>query len=118
MGGPGDDFDESTPPPRSRPEGEPLPRLVTLPPGEPLLPWFAQCDRAGRVPVGCVLLRHVGTCYGLAGHAGYVVLAGDGLGAVGSHPTLEAMGRFRDVCAVREGGERRMPDVVVVAPAG
>lgn len=50
-----DDFDADTPPPKGRPRGLPLPRIVTLPPGEDVAGIFRQWDREGRVPAGSVL---------------------------------------------------------------
>lgn len=50
-----DDFTEATPPPRTRPIGEPVPAYYVLPPGEDVRALFAEWDRAGRLPAGAVL---------------------------------------------------------------
>lgn len=99
-----------------RPTGDPVRRWVELQPGEDAAALFAEWDRAGRVPAGSVLLRHVGTSLGMTGTAGFVVLAGDGLGEPGTYPRLEALDGYRKVATVRVAG--RMPDVVVMAPEG
>ncbi|AWM41749.1 hypothetical protein GobsT_71530 [Gemmata obscuriglobus] len=62
---PADDFDENTPPPRGRPQGEPLRKFVELPPGEPVLSLFEQWDKDGKFPAGCVLAEHVRDGYRL-----------------------------------------------------
>jgi len=68
------DFDESTPPPRTRPQGPPVPRFVKLPPGESVLGAFRDWDYKGRIPEGSVLCDLVGS--GLKdGVSGYVVAA-------------------------------------------
>jgi hypothetical protein len=94
-----DDFDENTPPPRARPQGEPLPRHVVLPPGESPEAEFLRWDRSGRIPPGCVLAEFVGT---LGGGSGYrVAMNPPGLapfGGVGSG--VPAGARFRQVAAV------------------
>ncbi len=54
------DFDESTPPPRTRPRGEPLPRSHVLGKGETAVDVFRESDRAGRTPLGCVLVEFCG----------------------------------------------------------
>ena len=73
---PADDFDESTPPPRTRPRGDPLPRFVRFPPGEDIPARFAEWDKAGRVPAGSVLVRFVGTGY-VPGRSGLAAPDGD-----------------------------------------
>lgn len=71
---PADDFTESDPPPRRRPQGLPVGRYVTLPAGESAARSFGAWDHQGRVPAGSVLCRFVGT--GLDPKAsGYVVAA-------------------------------------------
>lgn len=44
-----------------RPQGDPIPRHMTLPPGEDLVPMFCEWDRAGRIPEGCVLCKFQAT---------------------------------------------------------
>lgn len=110
------DFDESTPPPRVRPKGDPVPRWVELPPGEPVALLFERWDREGRVPAGSVLCRFVGTSLGMTGDAGLEVLAGTGLGVEGFRPTAEQARGYRVAVTVREKG-RPSRDCVVLAPA-
>jgi hypothetical protein len=50
-----DEFDQ--PPPRRRPQGDPVPRYVTLPPGEEAVPLYLGWEKAGRIPAGTVLAR-------------------------------------------------------------
>jgi len=70
---PDTDFDEATPPPRTRPQGEPVGRYVTLPPGESICSTFLGWDNAGRIPANAVLAHFVGA--GLDRKAsGYVVV--------------------------------------------
>lgn len=71
---PAEEFTEDTPPPRTRPHGDPLPRFVTLPPGEDPAALFPVWDRAGRVPAGSVLTEFVGT---FDAPGGYVDMAGN-----------------------------------------
>ena len=53
------DFDESTPPPRTRPKGSPLPLCVRIPPGG-VESEYAAWEKQGRVPEGAFLSRFVG----------------------------------------------------------
>lgn len=107
-----DDFDENTPPPRRRPEGNPIPRWVSLPPGEPILPTFRGWERQGRIPPGCILAEFVGT--GLATRdtrSGYRLVAyaddspagtGRGLGPVGTELRVDVADQLDTVATVRE----------------
>lgn len=52
---PAEDWDESTPPPRVRPQGEPVARFVRLPAGEDLKGLYLSWDAEGRIPAGSVL---------------------------------------------------------------
>ncbi|VTT96540.1 unnamed protein product [Gemmataceae bacterium] len=98
-----DDFDETTPPPRTRPKGEPLPRCLTVPPGS-MPDLFGEWDRAGRVPAGSVLVRYVGT---FGSPSGYRDVAGEPV-------PLEVVQRSRSVVTVQETG--RLTAWVVLAP--
>ncbi|MBA4192231.1 MAG: hypothetical protein C0467_30040 [Planctomycetaceae bacterium] len=53
------DFTENTPPPRTRPQGDPVRPFVSVPPGA-VESEFAAWDKAGRIPEGSVLARFVG----------------------------------------------------------
>ena len=96
-----DDFDETTPPPRARPRGVPLQRYQKLPAGEEIGPLFAQAEREGRIPPGCVLCRFHGTIR--RKKSGYVLLAvADSVGGrdpmrkrYGDELTDEHLGAFR-----------------------
>ena len=73
---PADDFDEHTPPPKTRPKGAPLEAHVTLPPGEDTAGIFAQWDREGRIPAGAVLAERIGVFpFGSGTDSGYVLVA-------------------------------------------
>ncbi len=56
-----EDFTEHSPPPKRRPIGDPVPKLLVLPPGESLLATFLIWDKVGRVPEGSLLCEFVGT---------------------------------------------------------
>lgn len=72
----GGEFDESTPPPRTRPKGAPLPRCVKLALGEDLKGLFAEWDREGRVPAGSILAQLIGRSpTGTGTESGYRLLA-------------------------------------------
>ena len=74
---PVEDFDETTPPPKTRPKGSPLDAHVTLPPGEDTAGIFAQWNREGRVPEGAVLAEYIGrTPLGSGTDSGYTFVAG------------------------------------------
>jgi hypothetical protein len=70
------DFDETSPPPKRRPPGVPVPRAVTLRPHEPVAETFAAWDAQGQVPPGCILAHFVGTDLGK--RSGYVREGGGG----------------------------------------
>lgn len=71
-----DDFDESTPPPRRRPEGQPIGCDLVLGPGEDLKSLFAAWDKAGRIPAKSLLCEFIGTQpFGAGTASGYKLLA-------------------------------------------
>lgn len=78
---PFDDFDADTPPPRSRPIGDPVKRYVKLQPGESPVAKFHEWDRAGRIPAGSVLCECIFSDFGR--NSGLRLAAGVGLGDVG-----------------------------------
>lgn len=104
------DFDESTPPPRARPQGPPAPTYADLPPGEDAVATYLAWDEAGRVPAGSVLCRYAGTDLGRV--SGYAVAAypgGDGVGHLGRVGADVPAGALADwhVCSTlveRRGG--------------
>lgn len=109
-----DDFDESTPPPRGRPIGQPVPRFVRLPPGESPLGAYLDWDRKGRIPAGSILCDHIGTSCGTAKHSGYRVA---GLPELVSHEQATALGcagQMADASAL----ERFVVAVVIVEATG
>lgn len=103
------DFDEATPPPRTRPCGDPVPAYVTLPPGESLTGVFHDWDRKGRVAGGSVLCRFVGRPLDRPGHSGYVVevldpFARTPLGPVGTVIPAAAVEAYRVAVVVHAKG--------------
>ncbi|MFO0806053.1 MAG: hypothetical protein U0791_23355 [Gemmataceae bacterium] len=59
-----DDFDENTPPPRVRPQGEAVPHFLKVPAGESVIALFFEWDKAGRIPAGSVLCEFQGSEFG------------------------------------------------------
>jgi len=60
------DFDENTPPPRTRPTGVPVQRFVRLKPGESVVAKYLEWDKLGRIPAGSVLFERVWSDFGLS----------------------------------------------------
>lgn len=61
---PATDFDENTPPPRTRPIGRPVPRHVRLKPGESVVQVYLEWDKQGRIPAGSVLFERLWSDFG------------------------------------------------------
>jgi hypothetical protein len=99
-----DDFTEGTPPPKTRPQGTPVKAYLTLPPGA-VEGEFAEWDKAGRIPAGCVLAQFVGTAETVTGYK---------VRGVGVKP--EKIGDYKPAVTIRE--ERTGKTFVVLAPIG
>ncbi|HEY1187154.1 MAG TPA: hypothetical protein VGE74_05820, partial [Gemmata sp.] len=113
---PADDFDEHTPPPRTRPEGEPVGRDIELPPGEPVALLFERWAADGRIPAGCVLGESTRDGYRLVAGA----VAGCAPGALIPAAVLEPY-QVRAVVRLRAGKFPAVPRafaVFCVAPKG
>lgn len=117
------DFDETTPPPRCRPRGVPVPAYVTLPPGESAYGHFTDWDKKGRLPDGSVLADFVGKGGSDATASGYRVAAipevcaggrALALGPVGTAIPADKLDAYRIAVTIREG--KKTPTVVVLAP--
>lgn len=106
-----DDFDADTPPPRVRPTGDPVPRFLTVPPGESVADLFRTWDAAGRIPEGSALCEHTGT---LEGGTGYRVAVGGPLGDAGREVPAEELARALIVAVVSQGARF----YVVLRPEG
>lgn len=61
---PPDDFDENTPPPRTRPKGDRVPWFVRVPAGESIISLFFEWDKEGRIPAGSVLCLAIDSEFG------------------------------------------------------
>ena len=106
----GDDFDEHTPPPRRRPQGDPVPKFTKLPPGESAIDTFLTWDRLGRIPLRCVLTRFTGTRAGTLKISGYTTAAyplsettSYRLGRVGAETPEDSLGKFRMLATIEQG---------------
>lgn len=116
-----DDFDETTPPPRVRPQGAPVPREVRLVAGEDVVETFRTWDREGRVPAGCVLCELIGIApFGEGTDSGHRLLAVCPPAAVmcppgvGREARAKDLERFRVRVSIRLGGSAKW--YAVLAP--
>ena len=101
-----DDFDEQTPPPRTRPKGVPLRNEERLPPGEDLVGIFRQWDRDGRVSSGSLLCELIGMRpFGSGTDSGYRLLVATTDARIGSEAGEEVSAaeliRFRVSTVIR-----------------
>jgi len=58
------EFDEHTPPPRTRPRGEQVPHFIKVPAGESVINLFFEWNSEGRIPAGSVLCEFRGSDFG------------------------------------------------------